>query len=59
MTAVHAGLEAGEIASHLAGLAAVSMGPTVRGAHGPGERIDIASVDRFHQFVRTLLARLA
>ena len=59
VTAVHAGLEAGEIASHLPDLSAVSIGPTVRGAHGPGERIEIASIGRFHQFVRTLLARLA
>lgn len=59
VTAVHAGLEAGEIAAHLPGLAAVSIGPTVRGAHGPGERLEVASVGRFHAFVLAILARLA
>jgi dipeptidase D len=59
VTAVHAGLEAGEIAAHLPGLAAVSIGPTVRGAHGPGERLEVASVGRFHAFVLATLARLA
>ncbi|HEX5088157.1 MAG TPA: M20/M25/M40 family metallo-hydrolase, partial [Nocardioides sp.] len=59
VTAVHAGLEAGEIAAHLPGLDAVSIGPTVEGAHSPGERLDIASVGRFHDVVRRTLARLA
>ena len=59
VTAVHAGLEAGEIAAHLPGLEAVSIGPTVEGAHSPGERLDVASVGRFHEVVRRTLARLA
>jgi dipeptidase D len=59
VTAVHAGLEAGEIAAHLPGLDAVSIGPTIEGAHSPGERLDVASVGRFHDVVRRTLARLA
>jgi dipeptidase D len=59
VSAVHAGLEAGEIAAHLPGLDAVSIGPTVEGAHSPGERLDIASVGRFHEVVRRTLARLS
>ena len=59
VTAVHAGLEAGEIAAHLPGLVAVSIGPTVLGAHGPGERLDVASVARFYELVRAILRRLA
>ena len=59
VTAVHAGLEAGEIAAHLPGLVAVSIGPTVEGAHSPKERLDIASVGRFYDVVRRTLARLA
>ena len=59
VTAVHAGLEAGEIAAHLPGLVAVSIGPTVEGAHSPKERLDIASVGRFYEVVRRTLARLA
>jgi dipeptidase D len=59
VTAVHAGLEAGEIAAHLPGLVAVSIGPTVEGAHSPKERLDVASVGRFYEVVRRTLARLA
>jgi len=59
VTAVHAGLEAGEIAAHLPGLVAVSIGPTVEGAHSPKERLDVASVGRFYDVVRRTLARLA
>jgi dipeptidase D len=59
VSAVHAGLEAGEIAAHLPGLDAVSIGPTIEGAHSPGERLDVASVGRFHEVVRRTLARLA
>jgi dipeptidase D len=59
VTAVHAGLEAGELAAHLPGLVAVSIGPTVEGAHSPKERLDVASVGRFYDVVRRTLARLA
>ena len=59
VSAVHAGLEAGEIAAHLPGLDAISIGPTIEGAHSPGERLDVASVGRFHDVVRHTLARLA
>jgi dipeptidase D len=59
VSAVHAGLEAGEIAAHLPGLDAVSIGPTIEGAHSPGERLDVASVARFHDVVRHALAQLA
>ena len=59
VTAVHAGLEAAEIASHLPGLVAVSIGPTIKRPHSPGERLEVASVARFHELVRAILARLA
>ena len=59
VTAVHAGLEAGEIAAHLPGLAAVSIGPTIEGAHSPQERLDVASVARFYDVVRRILIQLA
>src|SRR4029079_9866156 len=51
-SAAHTGLGSGEIAAHLPGLDAVSIGPTVEGAHSPGERLDIASVGRFHAAFR-------
>lgn len=59
VTAVHAGLEVGEIAAHLPGLVGVSIGPNVEGAHGPHERLEVDSVGRFYDLVRKILARLA
>ena len=58
VTAVHAGLEAGEIAAHLPGLVAASIGPTIEGAHSPQERLDVASVGRFYDVVRRTLTKL-
>jgi dipeptidase D len=43
VTAVHAGLEAGEIAEHLPGLSAVAIGPTIEGAHSPQERTNASA----------------
>src|SRR3954454_17470288 len=59
VTAVHAGLVVGEVAARLPGLLAVSIGPTVEGAHRPKERVMVASVGRFDDVVRLPLARLA
>ena len=59
VTAVHAGLEAGEIAAHLPDLMAASIGPTIEGAHSPQERLDVGSVGRFYDVVRRVLAQLA
>jgi dipeptidase D len=39
---IHAGLECGIIGAKYPGLDVVSFGPTIRGAHAPGERVEIA-----------------
>ncbi|MTJ80123.1 MAG: aminoacyl-histidine dipeptidase [Telmatospirillum sp.] len=55
---IHAGLECGVIGSKYPGLDMVSLGPTIRGAHAPGERVDIATVAECWKLLGALLAAL-
>ena len=55
---IHAGLECGIIGAKFPGLDTVSFGPTIRGAHAPGERVEIASVARCFQLLRAILERV-
>ena len=45
--AIHAGLECGLFTEKFPGLDMVSFGPTLRGVHAPGERLELASLDKF------------
>lgn len=45
--AIHAGLECGLFLDKYPGLDMISFGPTLRGVHAPGERLDLKSLDRF------------
>ena len=45
--AIHAGLECGLFTEKFPGLDMVSFGPTLRGVHAPGERLDLNSLDKF------------
>lgn len=45
--AIHAGLECGLFVDKYPGLDMISFGPTLRGVHAPGERLDLASLDKF------------
>lgn len=45
--AIHAGLECGLFLDKFPGLDMISFGPTLRGVHAPGERMEIASLDKF------------
>ena len=45
--AIHAGLECGLFTEKFPGIDMVSFGPTLRGVHAPGERLDLASLDKF------------
>ncbi len=56
---IHAGLECGLFYANLPGLDPVSIGPTMRGVHTPDEKMDLASCEKFYQFVVDVLARLA
>jgi dipeptidase D len=56
---IHAGLECGIIGAKYPGLDIVSFGPTIRGAHAPGESVEIASVGRCWELLKAILANLA
>lgn len=45
--AIHAGLECGLFTEKWPDLDMVSFGPTLRGVHAPGEKLDLASLDKF------------
>ncbi len=55
---VHAGIETGLIAKSYPNLEMVSFGPTITGAHSPDEQVEIASVERFYELLKAVLARL-
>ncbi|MGB4468994.1 MAG: beta-Ala-His dipeptidase [Azovibrio sp.] len=56
---IHAGLECGLIAHSHPQLEMISFGPDIRGAHAPGERVEVASVGRCWQLLTALLDQLA
>ena len=45
--AIHAGLECGLFLERFPGLDMISFGPTLRGVHAPGERLELASNEKF------------
>ena len=45
--AIHAGLESGLFLEKFPGLDMISFGPTLRGVHAPGEKLELASLDKF------------
>ena len=53
--AIHAGLECGLFLDIYPDLDMISFGPTLRGVHAPGERLDLASLDRFVAFLKDVL----
>ena len=53
--AIHAGLECGLFTEKVPGLDMVSFGPTLRGVHAPGERLDLASLDKFTALLNDLV----
>jgi dipeptidase D len=56
---IHAGLECGLLAASHPHLEMISFGPDIRGAHAPGERVEIESVARCWQLLRAVLRALA
>jgi dipeptidase D len=55
---IHAGLECGIIGAKYPQLDTVSFGPNIRGAHAPGESVDIASVARTWHLLTAILAAI-
>jgi dipeptidase D len=56
---IHAGLECGLLAASHPHLDMISFGPDIRGAHAPGEAVEIASVARCWTLLRVILQALA
>ena len=53
--AIHAGLECGLFLDKYPDLDMISFGPTLRGVHAPGERLDLASLDRFTRLLEEII----
>ena len=56
---IHAGLECGLLAASHPHLDMISFGPDIRGAHAPGESVEIASVGHCWQLLKAVLQTLA
>jgi dipeptidase D len=56
---IHAGLECGLLAASHPHLDMISFGPDIRGAHAPGEKVEIESVDRCWTLLKAVLQALA
>ncbi|MBR7134431.1 MAG: aminoacyl-histidine dipeptidase [Bacteroidaceae bacterium] len=52
---IHAGLECGIISTNYTGMDMVSFGPTLMSPHSPGERVEIATVEKFYSLVKALV----
>lgn len=55
---IHAGLECGIIGAKYEGMEMISFGPTIEHPHSPDERVNIATVQKFYQFVLAALKAL-
>ncbi|MDR1183159.1 MAG: aminoacyl-histidine dipeptidase [Bacteroidales bacterium] len=54
--AIHAGLECGLFLEKYPNLDMISFGPTIKDVHSPGERLEIATVDKFWKLLKTILS---
>jgi len=55
---IHAGLECGIIGAKYPGLDIISFGPTIRGAHAPGEHVEIDTVAHCWTLVKAIIEAL-
>ena len=55
VTAIHAGLECGIIGGKYPNLDMISFGPTICYPHSPDEKVQIASVEKFYDFLLNTL----
>ncbi|MCL2412546.1 MAG: aminoacyl-histidine dipeptidase [Bacteroidales bacterium] len=56
--AVHAGLECGILGAIYPNWDIISFGPTILGLHSPDEKVNIASVEKFWEFLTLVLANV-
>jgi len=56
--ACHAGLECGILSEHLPDVDMISFGPNIRAAHSPDEKVQISSVQKFWDYLLTVLKQI-
>lgn len=56
--ACHAGLECGILSEHLPEVDMISFGPNIRAAHSPDEKVQISSVQKFWDYLLTVLKQI-
>ena len=59
VTLTHGGLEAAVISAKRPGIDPISFGPEIQGPHAPGERLHIASAQRFMRTLEALVDELS
>ena len=55
--AIHAGLECGLFLDKYPNLDMISFGPTIRSVHAPGEKLELASLDKFVLLLNDVIIR--
>ena len=55
---IHAGLECGLFLEKYPDLDMISIGPTIKGAHSPGERINIETTEKFWKHLVDILEKV-
>jgi dipeptidase D len=55
---IHAGLECGIISTHYKHLDMISFGPTIKHPHSPAEKVNIATVQKFWDFLLATLENI-
>lgn len=58
VVACHAGLECGILGTNYPDMDMISFGPTIKGAHSPDERANIASAQKYWKFVLEILSNI-
>jgi dipeptidase D len=57
--AIHAGLECGIIGSKIPGIQMVSIGPTMKNAHTPDEKLKIIDVEILYNLLKEIVEDLS
>lgn len=58
VVACHAGLECGILGGNYPEMDMISFGPTILGAHSPDEKVSVASVQKFWNFLQAILKEI-
>lgn len=57
--AIHAGLECGLFLEKFPGLDMISFGPTLRGVHAPGEKLELKSLEKFARHLEDVVVNFS